>query len=82
MKSQPIKNQTFIVFLDGDESNKSVSNVITEDIFYEEFSFLNFSEIMDMQHALKEEITELQAQLQFFRNLHGVGVLNDIKHFH
>ena len=82
MKSRPSKKATFVVYLDGDEANKSESNVITEDIFYEEFTFLNFSEIMNMQHALQAEITELQAQLQLFRDLYGVGVPNDIKHIH
>lgn len=82
MKSRPIQKASSVVYLDGDEYNKIESNVITEDIFYEEFTFLNFSEIMDVQHALQAEITELQAQLQLFRNLYGVGVPNDIKNFH
>lgn len=82
MKNRPSEKADFVVFLDGDESNTSPSNVITEDFFYETFTFLNYSEMMDIYHMQRNDIRELQAQLQSFRNLYGIGAPNDIKHFH
>lgn len=82
MKNRPSEKADFVVFLDGDESNTSPSNVITEDFFYETFTFLNYAEMMDIYHMQRNDIRELQAQLQSFRNLYGIGAPNDIKHFH
>lgn len=82
MRNRPSEKADFVVFLDGDESNTSPSNVITEDFFYETFTFLNYAEMMDVYHDQRNEIRELQAQLQLFRNLYGIGAPNDIKHFH
>ncbi len=82
MKNRPSEKADFVVYLDGDESNKSLSNVITEDFFYETFTFLNYAEMMDMYHSQREEISELQAQLQLFRNIYGNGAPHDRKYFH
>lgn len=66
----------YLVYLDGDETNEEVGNVINKRDFHGLVSFEQFAQIMNTQDTLFKKVDALEAELALLRKCSN---LNDLK---